>query len=146
MSLYLSTDKLEFSFNEDYISDSLLYEKHCHGEFEIIYIVDGGIDLVYEGRSYRAPRGRVVVFPPLSYHSIAADLNTDYKRIAVVFRPDTFPLEIERKLTVNSDASPVFHSPALKQIISDLFQTISTKNVNDYIPLIESLIIQTIYQ
>ena len=145
MNLYLSTDKLDCRYTEDYICDSVLYEKHCHGEFEIICILEGCIDLVYEGRSYRCSKGCVLVFPPLNYHSIAADPNTDYKRIAVVFRSDTFPREIERKLVNNADTCPVFYSPALISILSDLSKTVLTKDVNDYLPLIESLIVQTVY-
>ena len=57
MHLYLKTDRFECRYNEDRTDGSLLWENHCHGEFEINYIVEGGIDLVCEGANLRCEKG-----------------------------------------------------------------------------------------
>ena len=146
MHVYLRTDIFECRYNEDHTDGSLLWESHCHGEYEIIYILESGIDLVYEGRSYRCEKGQLIMIPPLTYHSVNVDKNTEYKRIGIFFSQDIYAKAIEEKLTLNANTCPVFSSPTLLRIMNDLQKGLISEDINDYIPLIESLIVQTIYE
>lgn len=146
MQIFLKTDKFECRYNEDKTDGSLLLENHCHGEFEIIYIMEGGVDLVCEGRPLRCEKGELMLFPPLTYHSITADQSASYKRASIFFQRGTFPAAIEEKLGQNSDLCPVFSFQSLAGFINYLQKAFTSDDLNDYIPLIESLITQTLYQ
>ncbi|MBE6647310.1 MAG: helix-turn-helix transcriptional regulator [Ruminococcaceae bacterium] len=145
MHVYLQTDRFEFRYSEDQTDGSLLWESHCHGEYEMIFILESGIDLVYEGRSLRCEKGEILAIPPLTYHSVTADRNTEYKRISVIFSQGSYPAAIEDALTTNANTCPVFSSHDTQRIVSELKKAVMSKDINDYIPLIDSLMTQTVY-
>ena len=62
-----------------------LDKRHCHDEYEILYVTEGNGKYVIEGAEYPI-RSRTVLFtPPFAYHSIKLDPNAAYERYVLQF-------------------------------------------------------------
>ena len=137
----LNTKKFFLQYKEEQIENTLLWENHCHAEFELIAVVDGGISVTLEGRDYRLSRGEAIAIPPLSYHTIKVNKAGVYKRLTVLFDqssiPDVLaPRFLGKSILVNN----------LSAYLTGELQRICTENdKNFYAPLAESFMTEILY-
>lgn len=85
MDSILQTEKFEIRCKESPIGNDILWESHCHAQFEAISVIDGDISILQEGRSYRLTANQTAILPPLSYHTVTANQKGFYRRTTVLF-------------------------------------------------------------
>ena len=47
------TQNLAFDYTESTVEKPVLWENHCHTQFEIILVLEGDVNIMLEGRCYR---------------------------------------------------------------------------------------------
>ena len=52
MKYSFRTDNFLFEFIESQIDNNVLWESHCHPQYELIAVFEGDISIMIEGRSY----------------------------------------------------------------------------------------------
>ena len=137
----LKTEKFFLQYKEEQIENTLLWESHCHANFELIAVIDGGISVTLEGRNYRLNRGEAIVIPPLSYHAIKVNKAGVYKRLTVLFDQSSIPEVLAPRFSGNS----ILINNLSAYLTSEL-QRICTENDKDfYSPLAESFMTEILY-
>ena len=66
-------------------SDPDQFNRHCHNQYELIYICQGKGSFQVEGNTYRLYPGCFLVFRPQEFHCIRIDPSTPYERYVVHF-------------------------------------------------------------
>ncbi len=74
-----------FSYAVDAVSPEETSARHCHDDYEILYVSEGRGRYVIEGAEYEVKPGTVLFAPPFSYHSIEIDENTQFERYVLRF-------------------------------------------------------------
>ena len=64
------TDGFLFEYTEHMIDNPVLWDSHCHAQFEMIAVLEGDISIMLEGRSYRLTEKQTVIIPQLLYHTM----------------------------------------------------------------------------
>ena len=138
----LNTDKFFLQYKEEQIENTLLWENHCHAEFELIAVLEGGISVTLEGRNYRLSRGEAIAIPPLCYHAIKANKTGAYKRLTVLFDtaslPDVLSPRFSNKSVLVSNLSSYITGDLQKICLDD-------ENKSFYAPLAESFMTEILY-
>lgn len=141
MTCSFRTSEFELEYIESIIDHSVLWEKHCHARFEMIAVLEGDVNIMIEGKSYRLKQNQTIIIPPLCYHSITVNNSGSYHRITVLFDlaaiPDVLQSEFMKKGT---DIAISFstHIEKLKEVCQK-------EETLFYTPLAQSLMIQIFY-
>ena len=77
----VKTNDCEFEYIESKIDHPILWESHCHAQYEMIAVADGDITVMLEGQKYRLQKNQIIIIPPLFYHSVTANGGERYRRI-----------------------------------------------------------------
>ena len=82
--------------------DNALPHKHCHGDYELIFILSGSGVCTLEGATFRLAPGSVLLVPPYKYHSIE-DVGESIDGFYVSFSregitPETYAILTEKLL------------------------------------------------
>ncbi len=135
----LNCGDLEIKYNESNIASTVLWEKHCHSRFELIAVLEGDVNVMLEGLTFRLKADQCIVIPPLSYHSITINEGGIYRRVTALFPIDTVPEILHRDFT--SGAATVFYSDCIERL-----KTVVQKGSPEfYEPLAESLMTEVFY-
>ena len=59
--------------------------RHCHDEYEIIYVADGRGKYLVEGVEYPVMPRTLMVFPPLTFHCVQLEAGCRYERFVLYF-------------------------------------------------------------
>ncbi len=128
-----------------------LDKRHCHDEYEILYVVDGKGIYVIEGAEYSVKPGTVLFAPPYSYHSIKLDPDAPYERYVLQFSTGDITSETQFFLSsFNKTLDGVgccYAADAISSTILSLFErfeyadTLPERERNEYIRLLTSEII-----
>jgi AraC-like DNA-binding protein len=70
---------------------------HCHTEYEILYVIQGNVEVRIEGSSYKPTPESLLLIPPHHIHGFIVNSARLYKRVTVHFFPEILEQE-ERKL------------------------------------------------
>ena len=119
----------------------VVWENHCHTQYEMISVLEGDITVMLEGRSYRLKADYAVIIPPLLYHTITANQRGIYRRITALFDIDAIPTVLHPHFQQKDADLNIFLSrenAALRQ----LFQL---TDPHFYAPLGESIMIRLLY-
>ena len=76
-----NTSEFKIKYTESLIEQPVLWESHCHSQFEMIAIADGDITVVLEGQNYRLKKNQIIIIPPLCYNSVMSNEKGNYRRI-----------------------------------------------------------------
>ena len=127
---------------ESTIDSPSLWENHCHGQFEMIAVVAGDINIILEGKSYRLTKNQAIIIPPLCYHSVTANEQGNYRRITVLFDMSAIPEVLQSEFAKGHQEMVIVFSPRIEQL-----REVSLKaDPSFYAPLIQSLMIQIFYE
>lgn len=140
MKYSFRTDNFLFEFIESQIDNNVLWESHCHPQYELIAVFEGDISIMIEGRSYTLNANNAIVIPPLSYHTVTANKRGKYKRMMALFDPPAFP-EVLQKYFIN-DRATVFYSYQLK----DFEKILASEDAEFYKPFAESIMVRIMYE
>ena len=128
-----------------------LEKRHCHDNFEIIYVSEGSGKYLIEGAEYPIRPRTLIAIPPFSYHCVSIDSPSVYARTVINFYPVDLTAEAQPYLSVFNRNEPVnghFYSedavsPAIISIF-DRFEYVDTlpeKERGAYVKLIMSELI-----
>ncbi len=142
MKHIFQTSDCMLEYTESRTDTPILWENHCHTEFELIAVLEGDVSILLEGRHYRLTENQTVIIPPLFYHTVTANKNGMYRRITALFDLSEIPAVLHPHFSKkDADLTPFFslQSGELKRICQagdPLF----------YEPLAKSLMIQLLYE
>lgn len=140
MKYSFSTEFFLFEFIESRIDNNILWESHCHSQYELIAVFEGDINIMIEGRSYTLTANNAIVIPPLSYHTVTANKRGIYKRMMVLFDLTAIP-NVLQKYFINNRTT-VFYSYQL----NDLRKIRASENAEFYKPFAESIMVRIMYE
>ena len=142
MSFALKTKSFRFEYNESEIDSIVLWESHCHSQFEMIGVLEGDIMITLEGKKYRVSQGQSVMITPLSYHTITANKKGCYRRLTTLFDASAIPEEIRAYFTVGESEIFIASSHQLERLMN----ICKEEDPSLYHPLAEALMIEVFYE
>ena len=140
MTRKLVTDAFLFEYRESEIDHTVLWESHCHAQFEMIAVLEGDVSVMLEGRVYRLIEHQVVVIPPLCYHTITANKKGAYRRVTVLFDRSAIPEVLCPRFLSPETEVAVTRFPQIEEL-----RQICLEESAFYAPLAESLMICILY-
>ena len=136
----VKTNDCEFEYIESKIDHPILWESHCHAQYEMIAVADGDITVMLEGQKYRLQKNQIIIIPPLFYHSVTANGGEHYRRITALFGIDAIPSVLQDAFTNQERNITVATSR-----IDKIKEICQKKDASFYAPLLQSLMIETFY-
>ena len=136
----VKTNHFELEYIESKIGHPILWENHCHAQFEMIAVADGDITVLLEGQKYRLQENQIIIIPPLFYHSVTVSGEGSYRRITALFGMDAIPSILQDAFT-NQERSVVIDASRVKKI-KEICQM---ADPSFYAPLLHSLMIEIFY-
>ena len=130
----------DVKYIESMIEHPVLWESHCHRQFEMIAVVSGDITVMTEGQPYRLQKNQVLIIPPLFYHSVTANEKGRYRRITALFGLDAIPMVLQKEFSGQGRASAVEPSQ-----ITKLAEVCQREDPAFYAPLLQSLMTEILY-
>ena len=85
---------------------------HCHAEYEILYIIQGDVEVRVEGCSYTPTPESLLLIPPHNMHGFIVKSARLYKRVTIHFFPEILRPE-ERSLLLGLFQVPYLYFPDL---------------------------------
>lgn len=135
------TQEYKIQYTESVIDPSVLWENHCHSQFEMIAVLDGDVSIMLEGRNYRLTKDQTVIIPPLLYHTITANQKGIYRRLTALFDLSAIPDVLQAHFAKRETDIAIFFSPRIKE----LKRICREKETEFYAPLVRSLMTQIFY-
>ena len=65
MNKSLNVQHFSFEYIESKIDHPILWESHCHAQYEMIAVAAGDITVMLEGQKYRLQKNQIIIIPPL---------------------------------------------------------------------------------
>lgn len=120
-----------------------VYDQHCHGYYEMLFVLNGSIRLNVEGRHVLLEKNAGIMMEPLTYHIVTGN-NTAYDRLILYierdFIPDIIRMQLDEKLTRN----PVFASRTLAGLLRKYAAALE-ENDPVYAPLLDAILTEVLY-
>ncbi|MBQ8339213.1 MAG: helix-turn-helix transcriptional regulator [Clostridia bacterium] len=141
MSCELQTEHFRLTYSESDVEDPVLWERHCHGEFEMIAVLEGDVSVMAEGRSYRLVEHQTVFLPPLLYHTVTANKKGRYRRVTALFDVGAVPGVLRPHFDAKGSALTIFEAREPEA----LRRCCAAENAAYYAPLAEGLMMGLFY-
>ena len=141
MSHKMDTERFKIRYVESKIDTPVLWESHCHAQFEMIGVTEGDVSIMIEGKQYRLTENQATVIPPLCYHTITANKRGSYRRVTVLFDPSAVPAPLQDYFAESTDIA-VFYPTHL----ANLRSICRRPDAGFYHPFAESLMVQSFYE
>lgn len=141
MNNCFETEKFRFEYLESHTESSVLWESHCHSDFEMIAVMEGDISIMLEGKNYRLTEKQVAIIFPLSYHTVTSNKQGVYKRVTAQFGQKAIPdvvLPYFSKDTMGALVMFPYKGEKLKNICTGREKTA-------FSPLADALMIELLY-
>lgn len=142
MDTHMEIDGFALAYKENCIDCRVLWENHCHAQFEMLAVLEGDIRIMVEGKTYRLSSGQVAVIPPLLYHTVTANKQGTYRRLTVLFDLSALPAPLQPLFASKGTELSIFfydHLEDLKHLLSD-------PNATFYAPLVKSKMVEMLYR
>jgi AraC-like DNA-binding protein len=107
----------------------------------MIYVVEGDISVVLEGRRFRCRANQAVILPPLTYHSVRANQNGTYRRVTALFGEGAIPYQIRNDVIAALDENPVVDGLEFGEVA----ELLARYDHEKYLPLAQSTLIRMFY-
>jgi len=134
------TNEFDVQFVESEIDQPVLWESHCHAQYELIAVIEGDITIMLEGKSYRLKENQLIILPPLLYHSVTANEKGSYRRITALFGAEMIPAVLQDAFSKQERHAAL---PAAQT--EKIRQTCRMKDRDYYAPFMHSLMIEIFY-
>ena len=138
----LKTERFSVSYTESTVESALLWESHCHAQFEMIAVLEGDVIVMPEGGCFSPAPLQCVIVPPLTYHTVTANSRGVYRRITAQFDAAAIPAVLR----------PCFEGGGLRAAADVSRQLLALQKLCDaeqtafYAPLIDSLMTEILYE
>lgn len=140
MRTLFKTALFTIEYRESDVESSVLWERHCHADFEMIGVLEGDVSVTVEGSPRRLTQNQAVIIPPLCYHTVIANQQGCYRRITIRFADTSIPKAPRGSFSSTSPVS-VFSPSRLK----DLQELVSDRPHPFYAPLADAYVTETLY-
>jgi AraC-like DNA-binding protein len=137
----LKTEHFALTYTESAVESTLLWENHCHAQYELIAVLEGDVSIKPEGGSFTPAPMQCVIVPPLTYHAVTVNRTGTYRRVTTLFDAAAIPLPLR----------PYFEGTRLR-VATDMGQRLLTlarlcqsENSEFYSPLAECLVAEILY-
>ena len=120
-----------------------IYDRHCHTDFEILFVLRGSILLNLEGVQLRLRENTGVIIAPMKYHVVTGD-DSSYHRLILTFGSEAVPgviLEKFRKAVL--EYALITDGPMIEGL--QRYAEITEKRDPVFAPLEEALLTQILY-
>ena len=141
MTEWSASNLFHWQYSESNMKSKVLWESHCHAQFEMICVLEGDISILLEGRSYRLTAGQSAVIPPLYYHTVTSNKKGLYRRVTLLFDLTSIPSPLRPHFTKKDASLSIFFSPRP----AELETVCKEKNRSLYEPLVQSMTVQLLY-
>ena len=141
MTYNLQAGGFAVTYTESKIEASVVWEKHCHTQYELIAVLEGDISIMLEGRSYRLMAGQAAIVPPLFYHAITSHRQGSYRRVTVLFEHTAIPSVLQPHFQRKDAALTVFSGRQSGELAS----VCRERDQAFFAPLGESLMVGFLY-
>lgn len=142
MSYELQTEHFRLTYSESDVEDPVLWERHCHGEFEMIAVLEGDVSVMLEGRCYRLVEHQTVFLPPLLYHTVTANKKCRYRRVTALFDIGAVPAVLRPHFECKGSALAILEAREAE----DLRRCCASRDAAYYAPLAEGLLTGLFYR
>lgn len=133
MKYNLTYPNLNFAHKTDVAPDfDEVFEKHFHLIYEILYLVDGDIDLVVENKSFHLRPGDIAFIRPGQYHNVIPGKNGKYERYVIKFPDYKIPSALNTALKIKPTCCSVGNTvlPELFNAMDWHYERYTGKDVN----------------
>ena len=134
------TNGFQITYTESKVEHPILWESHCHTQFEMIAVAEGDVTVTLEDQGYRLTKNQVMMIPPLFYHSVNTNSRGKYRRMTVLFTVDAIPKAWRGESIEQGRVAEISGSD-----IERIREISQKENPSFYAPLITSLMIQMLY-
>ena len=132
----------DVEYVESEIKKPIIWESHCHSQFEMIAVTEGDISVVLEGKKYRLKENQTLIIPPLRYHTVTANGNGIYRRVTVLFDLSAIPAVLRAEFEKCDSGLQITDS----QTALRLRELFLKGNTDFYAPLMRSIMIEIFYE
>ncbi|MBO5755165.1 MAG: helix-turn-helix transcriptional regulator [Clostridia bacterium] len=133
------SDAFALTYIESAVEQPVLWESHCHGQFEMIAVEEGDVTVMLEGETHRLQENQLIMIPPLCYHSVTANGKGSYRRVTALFDLDAIPDVLREELASRGRTTliesfkirkikkicqterPAFYAPLLQSLMTEIF-------------------------
>ncbi len=140
MACIFKTENFNLEYTESEINHPVLWESHCHSQYEMIAVSEGDITVTLEGQKYVLKENQVIIIPPLCYHFVTANEKGIYRRITALFSIDAVPFSIHSQFCDWGKNAKIvsFEVVGLESLCK-------CENAEFYAPLADSFMVQIFY-
>ena len=131
----LKAKEFKIEYTESEIEEAVLWESHCHTQFELIAVAEGDVSVMLEGKNHRLKEGQVLIIPPLHYHSVTANGKGKYSRVTALFDSSAIPSVLKSEFEGCGTGIEISESDVIERIKKICLK----ENTDFYLPLVKSL-------
>lgn len=135
------TEAFDVKYSKSEIEHPVLWESHCHTQFEMIAVAEGDITVMLEGQHYRLTKNQIIIIPPLAYHSITANEKGAYRRVTALFGIDAIPKVLQEEFLKRESSAATVSSQNIEKIKA----LCQKENPTFYAPLLHGLMVEFFY-
>lgn len=134
-----------FSYHSPNNNDERFFVSHCHLYYELLYIVNGEIEINLEGVQFHMEKGSALLIPPQKYHTVLRS-NSTGDRLVIEFPDSAVAKEIKEKFEKVSENISLIRNEESIDILQKLGKYLYTQDSNmTYRTLLHALFVELIY-
>lgn len=149
--ILLNYSSLQYSHSESMLPNTERFDVHCHGTYELIYILQGEGKHVIEGVEYQLLPHTLFLMRPYEYHYVCPDRNRAYERVVLYFDESALPLSTKESPLLRESGRQCFSIGSIGNPIRSAFDALKgiatlSQNGTACTPESEALLRATIAQ
>jgi len=125
--------------------DAQNFTRHAHGEYEILYFLQGAADCVIEHQRHTLQPGEIVLIPSLAYHFVALSSSAPYERVVLDFSVCGVPEALQKKLFEQPRVYSTEYLPEAKEIFARMDRYASQFSGDTAVDLTRCLTAELLY-
>lgn len=134
-----------FSYHTPNNCDDLFFVSHCHLYYELLYVVDGEIEINLEGVQFHLEKDAALLIPPLKYHTVLRS-NITSDRLVIEFPDSAVATEIKEAFEKAAENISLIRNKESIGILQKLGKYLHTQNSDTiYRALLHALFVELIY-
>ena len=149
--ILLNYPGLQYSHSASDLPNTERFEVHCHGTYELIYILQGEGKHVIEGVEYQLHPHTLFLMRPYEYHYICPARNRAYERVVLYFDETALPASVKESPLLRESGGHCFSVGTIGNPIRAAFDALRgiaalSQNGTSSTPESEALLRATIAQ
>lgn len=152
MNIFQKYNDIEISHSVNSSPDGKRFEKHCHGRYELLYLLDGKGSYIVEGAEYPLVPHSLFLLRPYEYHYVLPTHTHSYERIVIYFEKSSLPKALSEHPLLSTPQGNFFSLASPRNPIRSAFEALCggiaalSNNGTDSTPEAEALLRASITQ